>query len=115
MLTLLSASGSNSVDDACRQRSCETVRLYADATRRVVEARVQSGTPNLVFIDLYDAMLGDSGWRRFLRDDGVHLSQDGSQFLFARLCSALKAAEGEVEGLPRQSPHFFDVIAAFGS
>ena len=98
---------------APRQRSCERVRPYADVARRVVEARRLSGPASLAFVDLYDAMLADSEWRRFLCDDGVHFSQAGNKFLCDKLCDAMASFEGPAETLPRHAPHFFEVEAAF--
>jgi lysophospholipase L1-like esterase len=98
---------------APRQRSCERVRTYADASRRVVEARRLSGPARLAFVDLYDAMLAESEWRTFLCDDGVHFSPDGNKFLFDKLCDAMTSFEGPAETLLRHAPHFFEVEAAF--
>ena len=120
MLKIRGLTDAAAASDDVHQRSCAGVKPYADAARRVIEARqVQlawPGSKRLIFIDLYRDMLadeGDGGWRRFLGDDGLHFSQDGNQFVFERLREALTVAEGPVDALPRHAPHFFEVVDAF--
>ena len=103
------------------QRANAAVQPFADAAGRVVDAQraemAAGRRGRLIFIDLYRDMLsdvGDGGWRRFLSDDGVHFSRDGNKFVFDRLSAALTGAEGPVDKLPRQTPHFFEVLSAFG-
>ena len=118
MLQITGPSADASQD--VHQRANSAVKPYADAAGRVVaaqRAQLAAGGGRLILIDLYQDMLsdeGDGGWRRFLSDDGVHFSRDGNQFLFDRLSEALLAAEGPVDKLPRQAPHFFEVLSAFG-
>jgi lysophospholipase L1-like esterase len=121
MLKMRGLTDAAASSDDLHQRSCAAVKPYADAARRVVEARqvqLASGGARLVFIDLYQDMLADEGsggWRRFLGDDGLHFSNDGNQFVFDRIRQALTAAEGPADALPRHAPHFFEVINVFGA
>jgi len=107
-----------------KQRSCEAVRPYAGAARREVDnvkarlAQLDGGDDNsskrLAFVDLHSSLLADNkGWRRFLCDDGAHLSPEGNKFLFHRLSDELTKVEGSPDNLPRHASHYFHVSIAF--
>ena len=59
-------------------RHNDRVTLYSEAVGQV------AGESGVHFIELYNSMMKDGNWKRYLVD-GLHFSPDGATFLFARL------------------------------
>jgi len=83
-------------------RDNKITQSYADA---VVDVARQF---KIDYIDLYAEMMMNNQWSDYL-NDGLHLSDQGNQFLFEKLKIILENYYGDIQKLPLQHPSWKDL------